>query len=202
MAAYCTVQEAWGPSFAPTSINYSSQTLTPPRTQEQFTSSTGYDASRDMTNSMYQEVNSPRRQYIGEKYHDPKVRERHDLGKSDNCTGAPYGKENYQYSTVDENAGKEHILNYSHTYDEEPQLDVGAYKRQCGSAFSHLIECSDCRKRLLNSIMSLKPAVPHQQPQQSTTDSMDLTELALFIACGIFFLFLLDAIMRLTSLRK
>jgi hypothetical protein len=146
-----------------------------------------------------------------ESYHDPEIRKQYTIGKTNNASNgnAPLGYSSEQLQTpgpsafypLDSDAGKPHILNYSFDYNEEPQLTTGTCNKAtgegCGGAFKHLTECSDCRKKLIMA-MDKKDA-SKETTETSPNMQIDATELALFIACGVFFIFLLDAIVKVTK---
>jgi hypothetical protein len=190
--SYCTVQEAWGTDFGRTRGNNMFKTPSD-NTQENFSS----NYSDDNTSGNHSSVNFPQKEYRATGYHDPIERQKYTLGKSNNKNGAPNGYAESTFYPVDSDAGKDHVLNYSYDYAEEDQLNGNKTPQQCNGAFKHLTECKECRQKLITSIERTTAQQP--EPSSPLIPSFDATELALFIACGVFFIFLFDAIVKLTQ---
>lgn len=89
-------------------------------------------------------------------------------------------------------------LNF-HDYDEEIQLHD---QTECIDILKHLTHCEACRSKITNELAPSASASNNSNPQQSDDNNskeedVDVTEMALFISCGIFLIFLIDAIMKL-----
>jgi hypothetical protein len=193
--SYCTVQEAWGTDFGRSNVGgfkapvYQDKGTTK-NSQENFTN---YDET-------HESVNFPEKKECNTKrpYQDPIQRQRNTLGNQ-----VPSSYSDSTFYPLDSEVGKEHVLNYSYDYQEEEQLNGKATPQQCSSTFKHLTECKECRQKLINSIdkttqIANVPTLKTESGSGYFRD-FDATELALFIACGVFFIFLLDAIVKLAQ---
>jgi len=146
----------------------------------------------------------------GTGYNNANIRKQYTLGKSDTRTGSPYGFDQTvgaprAFYPLDEDAGKPNVLlNYSNdnNYAEEEQLrDPAAASSKCSTAFQHLTECRDCRFKLIAALQKQEPVSQTEPPSVMSKylpANIDMTELALFIVCGVFFIFLLDAIVKVS----
>lgn len=82
-------------------------------------------------------------------------------------------------------------------YDEEVQLQDDNH---CIDILKHLTQCEACRSKISNELK--KPAdhkggeTKHHEAEEENAE-IDGTEIALFISCGIFMIFLIDSIMKL-----
>ena len=198
--SYCTVEEAWGPNFGRTNVSLHPPQGAPNRV-EHFGNDghAGYNSSLhngyDDGHGHYATTNLNQQNHVGCDYHNPERRKEVDLGKSCNPGGVPYArddrmggfkKEPAVFYPLDSEAGKDHILNYSYDYDEEDQL--GARKignAGCSSAFDHLLTCKECRMKIANSIQSEGKESKDSNESNESSPDIDLTELALFVACGV-----------------
>lgn len=216
--SFCTVQEAWGPDFGrANNIRFQAPVASgAPKKIENFSDYSSYHHGYDDQHGHYTTVDQPKVNHQGADYHNPNRRKHMNIGLSNNPGGVPYAhddqpmKQPSAFYPLDADAGKEHILNFSYDYDEEPQLQRSTQNKEnvCNGVFKHLIECSECRKKLIRAIdesnaNNANKAAGNETPNNSTeSNELDFTELALFIACGIFFIFLLDAIVKIARRYK
>lgn len=212
--SYCTVEEAWGPNFGRTNVSLqppppvtpnlshaqnAQNTQNAQNVREHFASgNAGYN--RGETNGYedehghYSTVDYKKTEHTGPSW----AQRRHE-------TRVPYARDERHgeptaFYPLDEDAGKDHILNYSYDYDEEPQLrnaPKAAAGTGCSSVFNHLLACKDCRMKLVKTIESAEQSMSATSGTEvGETGDLDITELALLVAAGVFFIFLLDALIK------
>lgn len=214
--SYCSVEEAWGVNFA--RGQFASGIFAQPQLQlrnqqhSQQPQIEHFDSKPVLEDSGYygNVPLSSRPCSDGTGYHNANIRKQYTLGKSDTATGSPYG---FDQSTntprafypLDEDAGKPNVLlNYSNggNYAEEEQLrDPIAAANKCGESFKHLTECRECRLKLIAALHKQEPSPAETSGSimsKYIPTNIDMTELALFIVCGVFFIFLLDAIVKVS----
>lgn len=202
--SYCTVEEAWGPNFGRTNPSLRPPSGAP-NTVEHFASgNAGYNNGKtrgyEDEHGHYGTVEFEKKEHTGPYWAQRRDSVRVPYARDDRVGG--FKKEPSAFYPLDENAGKEHIMNFAYDYDEEPQLGNTPPPSHggCSAAFDHLLTCKTCRMKIIKTVESAEKDIPSQhQNDENNDDELDITELALFVALGVFFIFLLDALVKLVK---
>lgn len=210
--AYCTVQEAWGPDFGATNNNVGWLSAAPPpienKRKESFSDYSSLSHMYEDHHGHYGQVSPTNvKDHPGVGYHNPETRKLYKkLGESNTPNGVPYaytsgsdyydGSKMYPLDGLGTNRNEPHPLEHPYDYREESQLCDKDQRpvSYCSNAFKHLIDCSVCRKRIIKEIEAVRTSSEDTTSKNET--DIDFTELALFLAMGIFLIFLFDAIVK------